>query len=112
VTEPVRLFEVPPVSKLTDRQARALEFITGAGWAGLTSDELGQAIHSWQGRHGLDEQCLYCGTAGAELGRVLRREGLARQSRRSAGGESFLAWVTEDTPQREPVERDDQDIPF
>jgi hypothetical protein len=47
MSEALQLFPLPP--HLTDRQQRALDAITAAGHDGLTSDELGQALHQHGG---------------------------------------------------------------
>lgn len=89
--EQLALVDVPAVPKLTERQQRALEHITVAGWAGLSSDELGAKMHD---RHSDDDRCAFCGSTGNELGRALRTKGLAVQRRRRGpGGDGYMVWT-------------------
>jgi len=106
-----QLFDVPTQPKLTDRQEHALTVIQQAGAAGVHTDELGAAVHAWQGRHGSDDICEFCASAGQELGRALRAKGLAQQRRRKAvGGDTVTVWTVAG---RLPRERDHEGvIPF
>jgi hypothetical protein len=79
-----RLFDIEPVSKLTDRQQHALAVITAAGYAGVHTDELGAQVHAFSGRHAATSICQFCGQAGLEVGRALRAKGLVQQRRRRA----------------------------
>lgn len=89
-----RLFDIEPVHQLTERQSVALAAITAAGYDGLHTDELGAAVHGWQGKHAADELCEFCPNVGMELGRRLRELGLVQQRRRKgAGGDVVLVWT-------------------
>lgn len=102
----LQLFPLPPV--LTNRQQRALDAITRAGWGGLASNDLGAHVHA----HPDDGRCEFCGSAGSELGKALRRKGLVRQRRvKTPGGDCFMVWVA--VAARKPVRVIDPDIdPF
>jgi hypothetical protein len=90
VIEQLALVDVPAVPKLTPRQQRGYDAIQAAGWDGLTSDEVGARVHEHQD----DDRCIYCGTAGAEVGRSLRAKKLAQQRRRKAiGGDLYMVWT-------------------
>jgi hypothetical protein len=86
-----RLFNLPP--NLTQRQQTALNTITAAGWDGVTTDELGAAVHAAQGKHAADELCAFCGSAGRELGTRLRALGYVQQRRRGEPGRFFYVWT-------------------
>lgn len=89
-----RLFDIQPVHQLTDRQQAALDAITAAGYDGLHTDELGAAVHAWQGKHPADETCAFCPSVGNELGRRLRQLGHVQQRRRKApGGDTVTVWT-------------------
>ena len=95
-----RLFDLPEPVKLTDRQQRAHDLIQAAGWDGLRTDELGAALH--HPKHGLNERCDWCSSAGTAAGAALRRKGLVRQRRRKdANGHVYSVWTTVDA--RAPV---------
>jgi hypothetical protein len=100
MTEALQLFPLPP--HLTDRQQRALDAITAAGHDGLTSDELGEALH----QHGGDTLCEWCGSAGHEVGTALRAKALVKQRRRKGpGGDHYMVWITVDAkPERDRVD--------
>jgi hypothetical protein len=100
MTEALHLFPLPP--SLTDRQQRALDAITATGYDGLTSDELGQALH----QHVDDTLCEWCGSAGHEVGNALRAKELVKQRRRKApGGDHYMVWITVDAkPARDRVD--------
>jgi hypothetical protein len=102
--QPLQLFQVDTVPRLTDRQKFAFDAITGAGYLGLQSDELGAVLH--RPKHGLNDRCPWCATTGAEIGRALRAKGLVQQRRRRApGGEVYTVW-TVSGDLRKPVDRD------
>jgi hypothetical protein len=106
--QPDRLFDIPTIPQLTDRQQRALDAITAAGWDGLTSTELGAIMHT--DKHVPRNPCQFCGQAGAEVGRALRAKGLAQQRRRKApGGDLYMVWTVAGRLRRQP-ERD-YDLP-
>jgi hypothetical protein len=79
MSEQLNLVDQQP--KLTDRQERALEIIRAAGRDGIPSDEFGQQIHAWQGKHDLETLCEWCPTSGRELGKALRKKGLVKSRR-------------------------------
>lgn len=84
------LIELPPL--LTDRQQKALDAITGSGFDGLTSDELGAVLH--HPKHSLEDRCAWCGKSGLEVGRALRAKNLVQQRRRRApGGDLYMVWT-------------------
>ena len=90
-----RLFDLPTATLLTDRQQRAYDLIEAAGWDGLRTDELGAALH--HPKHGLNERCGWCSSAGNESGSALRRKQLVRQRRRrDANGLVYSVWTTID----------------
>jgi len=94
MTQPLQLFDLPPVTQLTDRQQTALTAIRAAGWDGLHTDEVGACVHAWQGRHPADERCEWCGSVGRELGTSLRDKELVKQRRvKAPGGDHFMVWV-------------------
>jgi hypothetical protein len=108
-----RLFEIEPVRQLTGRQAEALAAITAAGYDGLHTDELGAAVHGWQGRHAADETCEWCPSVGMELGRRLRELGLVQQHwRKAPGRERVLVWTVSGRLVRPQVVRPGDGIPF
>lgn len=89
-----RLFDPgpPDETSLTDRQKRALYAIRGAGWDGLTSEDIGALIH--YPKHELRDTCPFCQSTGHELGAALRQRGLVRQRRKeSLLGRLFMVWV-------------------
>jgi hypothetical protein len=89
-----RLFDLPPTTRLTDRQAHALEKITDAGYDGLHTDELGAIVHAFTGKHPADQLCEWCGSAGLEVGKALRGKALVQQRRRkSVGGDAVMVWT-------------------
>jgi hypothetical protein len=89
-----RLFDMPPVVQLTNRQTVALTAITAAGYDGLHTDELGAHVHGWQGKHAADETCEWDGSVGRELGVRLRELGLVQQRRRkNPGGGTYTVWT-------------------
>jgi hypothetical protein len=100
-----RLFDPGPANgNLTDRQQRALDLITAAGYAGLMTDELGAALH--YPKHGLNDRCEFCGATGHEVGAALRARGLVQQRRRRApGGDVYTVWTVAGDL-RKPVDRD------
>jgi hypothetical protein len=107
-----RLFDLPPASKLTDRQTVALTAITTAGYDGLHTDEVGAAVHHWQGKHP-GETCEWCPSVGKEIGRRLRELGLVQQRRRKApGGDSVLVWTVAGRLDKPRVVRPGDGIPF
>lgn len=102
-----RLFDLPAQPRLTPKQQRALDLITAAGWDGLKTDELGAALH--HPKHGLNDRCSWCSSAGNEAGSALRRKGLVKQRRRrDANGLVFTVWVTADARPRS----NDGEIPY
>jgi hypothetical protein len=108
--DPSRLFDVPPIQKLTDRQQRALAAITVAGFDGLHTDELGAILHAGTYTHALHDRCTFCGAAGNEVGKALRKKGLVQQRRRRAvGGDTYMVWTVAGKLSRAP-ERD-YDLP-
>lgn len=92
--------QAPP--KLTDRQAEALRIIREHG--PIASRELGAFVHEWRGRHGFGSPCEFCRKAGDELGRSLRKKGLARQRLRTVGARraGWYALTPEGKPLRQP----------
>lgn len=107
-----RLFDPGPADgNLTDRQQRALDAITGAGWAGLKSDELGAVMHA--PKHGLHERCSFCTSAGYELASGLRARGLVELRRRTDPKKVLSSvWVAVGAPQRKRAEREKERIPY
>ena len=103
-----RLFDPGPADGvLTDRQQKALYAIKGAGWDGITSEDLGAVMH--YPKHPLRETCSFCSSTGYELGVALRQRGLVRQRRRQDGhGLVYMVWTTVDA--RKQPERD-YDLP-
>lgn len=100
----MQLFPLPPV--LTERQQRALDAITAAGWDGLSSDELGAHLH----QHPDGSICQWCPSTGNDVGKALRNKQLVRQRRRKApGGDHFMVWVTADA---KPCGSDSGEIPY
>jgi hypothetical protein len=107
--QPLHLFDVPTVPRLTARQQFALNAITGAGFDGLQTEELGALLH--YPKHGLHETCEWCGSVGMQMGRALRAKGLVQQRRRQAPGRDiYMVWVAAGTPARRPVDRE-YDLP-
>lgn len=103
-----RLFDLPEQPSLTERQQRALDLIREAGWDGLKTDELGAALH--HPKHGLNDRCEFCVSAGNEVGAALRRKRLVQQRRRQdANGLVYSVWTTVDA---RPPRRDEGEIPF
>ena len=89
------LFDLPADPRLTARQQRALDLIEAAGWDGLRTDELGAALH--HPKHGLNERCGWCSSAGNEAGSALRSKGLVeRRGRRDASRVLYYVWVGPD----------------
>jgi hypothetical protein len=106
--QPDRLFDIPTIPQLTDRQQRALDAITAAGFDGLTSDEVGAILHEHS--HGANERCMYCASTGNEVGRALRAKGLVQQRRRKTpAGYTYMVWTIAGKLRRQP-ERD-YDLP-
>lgn len=98
MSEQTTLLEQPP--KLTDRQHRALGAITAAGWHGINNETLGRLL-------GANDQ--WAAASGLEVGRALRKKGLAKQRRREHG----TVWtIAQDLAK--PVDRDNSYgvIPF
>ena len=103
-----RLFEMPPPQKLSDRHQRALDLMEAAGWDGLKTDEVGAALH--HPKHGLNDRCEFCSSAGNEVGSALRRKRLVQQRRRQDGnGLVYSVWTTVDA---RPPRRDEGEIPY
>lgn len=93
-SQPLHLFALPPATKLTGRQQTALDAITAAGYDGLHTDEVGAAVHAWQGKHSADERCEWCGSVGQELGSRLRDlEWVQQRRRKAAGGDVVTVWT-------------------
>jgi hypothetical protein len=105
-----RLFDLPDEPKLTERQQRALDLIESAGWDGLRTDELGAALH--HPKHGLNERCSFCVSAGNEVGAALRRKSLVQQHRRrDPQGLLYTVWTVAGELKK-PVDRSGEWIPF
>lgn len=66
---------VPPGTRLTKRQRRALELIAELG--PIPHDELGAYFH----RHGAGTRCQWCNATGREIGRALQAKNLVSMRR-------------------------------
>lgn len=82
MTDQLALLPAPP-KPLTERQQFALDTITAH--QPIPSDELGAHWCQHNGRHTTATRCDWDGPTGRELGRALRKRGLAIE-RRSLGG--------------------------
>jgi len=103
----VRLFDPGPADErtLTGRQRQGLAAVRAAGWAGLTSNELGQILH----QHPRGDSCGFCDSAANEVGSALRSKGLVeRRGRRDGNRVLYYVWVD---PDAKPAARDAGDFP-
>jgi hypothetical protein len=113
MTQPMHLFDLPPATNLTDRQTVALAAITAAGYDGLHTDEVGAAVHAWQGRHSVDDRCLHCASVGKELGPRLCDLGRAqRRYRKAPGRDRVLVWTVAGRLDKPRVVPRYDDIPY
>lgn len=78
---PIRTPRAGEPKPLTERQQFTLDLVTAAGRQGLNSDDVGAAWCAHRGKHDTDERCQWCGVAGREVLRALRRRGLVRSRR-------------------------------
>jgi len=97
----VRLFDPGPADEraLTPRQRQGLAAVRAAGWAGLTSNELGQILH----QHPRGDSCGFCDSAANEVGSALRSKGLVeRRGRRDGNRVLYYVWVDPDAKPAQP----------
>lgn len=103
MSEPAALPGLEPATKLTARQAFALEKIRQH--APIDSLTLGQMMCARNGRHSVIDQCKWCVTNGSQVALELRKKRLATRKR----GEGWVPAGWKPGPDYDPV---DGEIPY
>lgn len=93
MSEPLTLFETPPVVKLTERQELALAIVERAHEDGVHTEEVGAELCARRGKHSADDLCQWCGSNGKAVLEELQAKGLVQYRRANRARNIPGAWL-------------------